>query len=101
MGWWRCGSIRWTIALSPRTPTDCGPSTLCPPTKRSRAGLGDDGKGFGGLNAFGVHPDGQIVAVGSNDGNVRIWDIRSNQIGYALGHQTEAKLENERRGRRR
>jgi len=67
----------------------------------SRAGLGDDGKGFGGLNAFGVHPDGQIVAVGSNDGNVRIWDIRSNQIGYALGHQTEAKMENERRGRRR
>ena len=39
---------------------------------------------FGGLNALELHPDGQIVGVGCNDGMVRIWDIRSNQIGFTF-----------------
>lgn len=41
-------------------------------------------KAFGGINAFELHPDGQIVGVGCNDRMLRIWDIRSNQIGYSF-----------------
>ena len=37
-----------------------------------------------GFNSFELHPDGQIVGIGCNDGMLRIWDIRSNQIGYSF-----------------
>ena len=46
---------------------------------------------FGGLNAFELHPDGQIVGVGCNDRMLRIWDIRSNQIGYSFEVGTDGK----------
>eukprot|EP01084_Bolivina_argentea_P159670 278072_1 len=42
-----------------------------------------------GFNTMELHPDGQILATGCNDKKLKIWDIRTNQIGYTFNLNNE------------
>ena len=45
---------------------------------------GGDGDNCKGYNCMELHPDGQILAIGSNNKKLKIWDIRTNEIGYTF-----------------
>merc|ERR1719410_2730108 len=45
-----------------------------------------------GFNAMELHPDGQILATGTMDKKLKIWDIRTTQIGYTFDVKAEDSI---------
>jgi len=45
-----------------------------------------------GFNAMELHPDGQILATGTKDKKLKIWDIRTTQIGYTFDVKAEDSI---------
>eukprot|EP01083_Nonionella_stella_P014240 40057_1 len=53
-------------------------------TNKQQTMLSVDNEDNIGFNAMELHPDGQILATGSDDKKLKIWDIRSSQIGLTF-----------------